>query len=63
MVCGVFTPGIGQAGIGFPMLGKLITHAHLTAHNCRVDVIGLADTGVVGIVLEQDKVIHMTQVR
>ena len=44
------------------MFGQLVTHTHFTAHDGGVNVIGLADTGVMRIVFEQDKVIHMANI-
>ena len=56
-IAGVFAPGVGQAGVGFPVLAQLITHAHFAAHDVGVDVIGLAEARVVRIVFEQDEII------
>lgn len=44
------------------MLAQRVTHAHFTAHDVGVDVIGLAETRVVRIVFEQDEIIDAAHV-
>lgn len=55
-------PGIGQTGVGFPVVGQLIADTGFASHDGGVDVIDLADICITGIVAEKDKIIYATDI-
>src|SRR5690606_24672894 len=61
LVGGVFTPGVGQAGVGLPVVGQLVAAAEFGAGDAGVDVV-YPGNGVQRVrsrtVREQDVVPH-----
>ncbi len=62
-VAAVLAPGIGERGVGLPVLGQLVGRTEFAAHDPRVDIAGLGGgTHHAGLVVEQDEIAHLADI-
>ena len=62
-VAAVLAPGIGEAGVGFPVLAQLVRCAHFAAHDTCVHIARLGGGAHhAGPVVKQDEVAHLADI-